>query len=345
MGALPGGLFLFTGLTGLAGWVQRGMTIPGWAIVMKMTVGLLGVAIVLGLVSGIATRSRRVVLIEAGDTIVWAVDWMPSSGLLLSGDEDGRLQQWQNNAPTTVAQLDGRILTLAMAPTETAVAVSLPEKVLLLDPVTWEIQFSLPQPDETAHSLAWSPDGKLLATAVNNKTIYVYGADSGELVQTFKSDVGGVGQEIDWSPDGAKLAYTVGGGYVIVWDVASGAEIANWRPNGRMGSVAWSPDGTKLAYHHITSIGILDATTGDMLANYDATDSNLEFVAWSPDGSKLAAGSTDGDVVVVDAGNGRSLFKSNEQEKMIVGLSWSPDGSQLATSSRDGQLIVWTVGG
>ena len=343
MGAIPGGLFLFTGLTGLAGWVQRGMHVPGWSIVGKTTIGLMTIAVILGLVSGIITRSGRVILIEAGDTVVRDVDWMPSSGLLLSGDENGRLQQWQNNAPTTVAQFNTGIIGVSISPSETAVAVSLPEKVLLLNPATWSIQNTLSLPDETAHSLVWSPDSKMLAAAVSHKTIYLYAAESGELAHTFTSDAGGVGQEIDWSPDGSKLAYTVGGGYMIVWDVATGEQVAQWRPNGRMGSAAWSPDGQRLAYHHITSIGILDATTGEMVANYDAADVNLEKIAWSPDGSKLAAGSSDGDVVVMDAENGRILSKSREQEKMIVGLSWSPDGTQLATSSRDGQLIVWSV--
>ena len=345
MGALPGGLFIFTGLTGLAGWVQRGMAVPGWSVVSRVTIGLLVAAVLVGLVSGMMTRSSRVVLAEAGGPAVTGISWIPTSEQLLSGDENGRLQQWQNNTPTTVAKFETRIVEIAVSPQETAVAVSLPEQLLLLDPATWQTQLTLPLPaDETPYTLQWSPDGKLLAGEISDKTLVVFAADTGNLVSTLQTDVGGIGQGFSWSPDSTKVAYAVGGGYIVVWDAVAGSEIANWRPNGRMSSIAWSPDGTKLAYNHITSVNLIDATTGNELAEYDLPfENDVDFLAWSPDGTKMAGGTVDGDVVVLDAENGRFLLNRSEHEKAITGLLWAPNGTQLATSSRDGQLIVWTI--
>ncbi|MCP4417684.1 MAG: hypothetical protein GY805_13760 [Chloroflexi bacterium] len=345
MGALPGGLFLLTGWTGLAGWAQRGMVIPGWSMVTSLTLGLLLVAAILGLVSGFISRSGRVVLAEAGSPPVRGLAWLPSSGLLLSGDENGRLQQWQNSTATTVSQFEEQIVAIAVSPQNTAVALSLPEKVMLLNPTTWETQNSLPLPaGETASRLLWSPDGKLLAVEISDKTVLLFAVDTNDLVHTLETEVGGIGQGLTWSPDSSKLAYAVGGGYIIIWDVVTGMEVANWRPNGRMDSIAWSPDGTKLAYYHISSIRLLEATTGHLLDEFGVkTEADLRQLAWSVDGTKLAGGSENGEVVVLDAGNGRSLDTFIEHGNMILDLVWSPDGEHLATSSRDGQLIMWAI--
>ena len=345
MAALPGGLFIFTGMTGLAGWVQRGMHVPGWSMVATVTIGLLVVTAGLGLVSGILSRSSRVVLAEAGSTPVRAVVWQPSSDLLLSGDEDGRLQQWSGTEANVITQFEERIVSLAIAPDGSALAVSLPEQLLLVDPADGSVQQTLALPtDTTAYTLHWSPDGNIIAADIGNKTVQLFAADTGAPLRTLQSDAGGTGQDVAWSPDSSKLAYTVGGGFIIIWDVNTGEELANWRPNGRMDSLAWSPDGSKLAYYHINSINILDASTGELVDSFDSpADSDWRYLVWSPDGSKLAGGTEDGEVVVLDAENGRSLLNRPEHEKMIYGLSWSPDSSQLASSSRDGQLLVWQI--
>ncbi|WP_420629171.1 WD40 repeat domain-containing protein [Candidatus Leptofilum sp.] len=345
MAALPGSLFIFTGLTGLAGWVQRGMHVPGWSLVSTVTIGLLVVAAGLGLVSGILSRSSRVVLAEAGSTPVRDVVWQPSSGLLLSGDEDGRLQQWSGQTATVITQFEERIVSLAISPQETALGVSLPEKLLLVDPADGSVLQTLTLPmDTTAYTLHWSPDGQTIAADIGNKIIQLFAADTGAALHTLQTDAGGVGQDLAWSPSSSKVAYAVGGGYIIIWDAQTGKEVANWRPNGRMDSLAWSPDGSKIAYYHITSINILDATTGELLETFDSpAKSDLRYLIWSPDGSKLAGGSDDGEVVVLDAENGRSLVNRSEHEKMIYSLAWSPDGTQLAGSSRDGQLLVWQI--
>ncbi|GJM40963.1 MAG: hypothetical protein DHS20C20_12450 [Ardenticatenaceae bacterium] len=345
MAAVPGGLFIFTGMTGLAGWVQHGMHIPGWSMTVTATVGLLVVAAGLGLASGILSRSSRVVLAEAGSSPVRTVVWQPSSGLLLSGNEDGRLQQWSGQTATTITQFEERIVSLAISPHETTVAVSLPDKLLLVDPTDGSVQQTLTLPAETtANALHWSPDGQLIAADIGNKTIQLFAADSGAPLHTLQTDAGGVGQDFAWSPDSSKVAYAVGGGYIIMWDVATGEEVANWRPNGRTDSLDWSPDGRKIACYHISSIHILDATTGEIVNTFDSpADSDWRDMVWSPDGSQLAGGTEDGGVVVLDAENGRSLLNRSEHEKMIYGLAWSPDSTQLATSSRDGQLLVWQI--
>ncbi|MCP4421821.1 MAG: hypothetical protein GY805_34845, partial [Chloroflexi bacterium] len=186
--------------------------------------------------------------------------------------------------------------------------------------------------------------GKLLAAEISDQTVLIFAVDPNDLVHTLKTEVGGIGQELTWSPDSSKLAYAIGGGYIIIWDVVTGMEVANWRPNGRMDSIAWSLDGTKLAYYHVSSIRLLEATTGDLLDEFVVNaKADLRELAWSADGTKLAGGSENGEVVVLDAENGRSLDTFVEHGNMILDLVWSPDGEHLATSSRDGQLIMWAI--
>jgi WD40 repeat protein len=88
------------------------------------------------------------------------------------------------------------------------------------------------------HSVAWSPDGKRLASANSyDKTVKVCDAESGRKLRTLKGHKGSV-LSVAWSPDGKRLASA--GDMVTVWEAESGRELltvkgTRWGP----GSKAW----------------------------------------------------------------------------------------------------------
>ncbi len=141
--------------------------------------------------------------------------------------------------------------------------------------------------------LAWSPDGKTLATAGNG--IYLWDVESGNLTDSFVKDMGTL-NSIEWSPDGSRLLT----GTLII-DANSGAiliQVASDSAN-RISSATFSPDGMTLATggDHIT---LRDAQNGEILKTLPGLANNANTLMFSPDGKTLASGSDDGTIILWD---------------------------------------------
>jgi hypothetical protein len=96
-------------------------------------------------------------------------------------------------------------------------------------------------------SVAWSPDGKRLASASADRTVRVWDASSGATLFTYTGHTDGV-LSVAWSPDGERLASASDDKTVRVWDSGNGRTLLTYiRHTDQVYSVAWSPDGTHLA--------------------------------------------------------------------------------------------------
>jgi len=100
---------------------------------------------------------------------------------------------------------------------------------------------------DVVHSVAFSPDGKRLASASGDGTAKVWDAGTGQETLTLKGHTGWV-TSVAFSPDGKQLASANGDGTVQVWDAGTGQETLTLKGHtGRVVSVAFSPDGKRLA--------------------------------------------------------------------------------------------------
>ena len=95
--------------------------------------------------------------------------------------------------------------------------------------------------------MAWSPEGKRLASGSDDGTIKLWDAVKGLETLTLNGHLNKVGS-VSWSPDGKRLVSGSGDTSVKVWDAASGQEVLTIKEhtNG-VASVSWSPDGKRLA--------------------------------------------------------------------------------------------------
>jgi eukaryotic-like serine/threonine-protein kinase len=209
-----------------------------------------------------------------------------------------------------------------------------------LQPVPLDEESPVPAwPAGAVPCLAYSPDGKSLALAINNDhTIALFDSTTWRL----RSVLGGHSARVwslAFSPDGKTLAAATGHwgvnsaglGEVWVWEVD--------RPEGRVVAtaiplafaVAYSPDGKTLAYGTWgDTVVLLDVATGRVRATCRGHDDGVRAVAFSPDGKTLAAGYKDGRAVLWDLSSGNPWLTLSGHALGISALAFAPGGRVVA---------------
>jgi hypothetical protein len=96
-------------------------------------------------------------------------------------------------------------------------------------------------------AVAWSPDGRRIASGGGDQTVQVWNAADGSHVFTYRGHVGNV-DAVAWSPDGRRIASGGADGTVQIWRIVEESRAFTYR--GHIHSVlavAWSPDGSRIA--------------------------------------------------------------------------------------------------
>lgn len=158
----------------------------------------------------------------------------------------------------------------------------------------------------TVFAVAWSPDGKRVASGGNDSTVQVWNARTGHLLVKYSGHTGTV-YALAWSPDSTRVASTSQDATVQVWDATSGRHLLTYRDQtAPLWSVAWSPSGSCLGSatdntsdeHPKETVQMWNAATGQLLVSYPVPSSagyadGTLSIAWSPNSARLALGGAD----------------------------------------------------
>ncbi|MBI4615485.1 MAG: protein kinase [Planctomycetes bacterium] len=149
--------------------------------------------------------------------------------------------------------------------------------------------------------VAWSPDGKRLASGSYDNTIRLRDGETGRAIATLEGHRDDV-NSIAFSPDGKRLASGSDDNTVRLWDGETGRAIATLEGHGDIvWSVAFSPDGKILASgSNDKTVRLWDGETGRSVATLGGHAGWVTSVAFSPDGNRLASGSYDNTVRLWD---------------------------------------------
>jgi WD40 repeat protein len=190
--------------------------------------------------------------------------------------------------------------------------------------------------------IAWSPDGRTLASPSSDKTLRLWDTETGEELRTLNGhDLAVYG--VVWSRDGRMLASGSADSTIRLWDAETGKVLRTLKGHDlAVYSVKWSPVEQTLASGSSDStIQLWDAETGKVLRTFVGHSTAVYSVAWSPDGLSLASGSVDSTIRLWDAETGKELRKLKGNSGAIPSVAWSPDGQKLASGSVESTIHIW----
>lgn len=261
------------------------------------------------------------VLPNDGGTVS-AVAWSPDGAMAALGTTTGRLRTWrpgeQGAGAVPVAASIVPISNGRRGPDDEARQAAI-----------WDVAFS--------------PDGRLLASASADGLVRIHDPATGDAVRALAGHDDAV-YAVAFSGDGAVVATGSRDRTIRLWDTGSWRESATLRGHeGTVYSVRFSPDNDRLVSASqdgsVRTWTVADSAAGLVIA---ASGKRVFRALFSPDGARIAAAAEDGAATIWDAASGAELARLVHPTR-VNAVGFLAGGRQLATASGDGLLRTWDL--
>jgi WD40 repeat protein len=303
-----------------------------------------------------------------------AAAWLPTSDSLVLANQDAfQLLILTDDQEEQVTQGPSLPTTLTVSPTSGRIAIARLDNQIDLfdppragDPAAGDPAPSLQGHTGTITSLAFSADGRWLASAATDNSVRIWDVETGVLLGGWQLSYWVT--DLVFSPEGARLAGVDLQAFSIhIWEIDSlpldtpapvdralGAppaeQVLTWTQETipALYQVEFSPDWSQVAWVARGTVQLMQVSTGELGPALQHEDF-VNGVAWSPDGELLASAAA---AMVEDQFNPATLIWDPQAGELIntlilpeaaSGVYFSPDGKLLAILGAEGEVQLWAA--
>jgi WD40 repeat protein len=294
---------------------------------------------------------------------VTGLSWQPQGQLLATAATDRRVRLWNLKTYQQTAIFSAHSSSLnsvSFSPNGQIIAAAdqngvvklwktSGESIALLTPkLTTKVKNSIAGITATkTHALntvAFAPQGNLIAAAGTDRKIHLWRTDTHQLVQTLGGHQDSIHQ-VSFSPNGKYLASASNDRTIKIWSVAKG-QLLQTLPGHSDGvySITFSPDGKNLASASADNqVWLWDWSTNKTLLILKGHRDRINNVTFDPSGQYLASASNDGAIKLWNRQDGSLVSNLLGHSDRVYQVQFSPDGQTLGSSSADGTVRLWQV--
>lgn len=293
----------------------------------------------------------------------------PDGKLLVSAGTEGKIRLWNLETGRLVRQIyprgktvedrivaaptRRRIESIAFSPDgkmigEAAAETTLATSLRLWDPEDGEEIRLLAHDVQNMRCLAFTPDGKLIATNMRDPSkwghkIVLRDLETGKIVAELREDRLAASL-IAFSADGKKLA-SAGARKIHIWDLAARKLLHTIDGHKKaIQSICFSPDGKLLVSGSTDdTLRIWNVETGKMEREIEAEQEGVLSVAYSPSGRTIASAGADKTIKLWKPWSGKMRARLWGHLERVLCLAFSPDGKTLASGSADTTIALWPI--